>query len=183
MISSASFRSFMFLSFIEPIFGRNAVLILPIFLKRWLVFPLLLVSSISLHCVLSSIQLLVVADSLWPHKPQHARCSYLSQTLRVYSNLCPLNRWCHPTMSSSSFTSPPASIFPSLRVFSYESETYVRWPKYWSFSFKSVLPMNTQGMISFRMDWLDLLTIQCLSRVFSNTTFQKHQFFGTQLSL
>ena len=48
---------------------------------------------------------------------------------------------------------------------------------------KSVLPMNTHGMISFRMDWLDLLTIQCLSRVFSNTTVQKHQFFGTQLSL
>ena len=76
------------------------------------------------------------------------------------------------------------SIFPSIRVFSYESVLCIRWPKYWSFTF-SISPSNEySGLISFRMDWLDLLAAQgTLSRVFSNTTVQKHQFFGTQLSL
>ena len=74
------------------------------------------------------------------------------------------------------------SIFPSIRVFSNESVLHIRWPKYWSFSF-SISPSNEySGLISFRMDWLDLLAVQGLSRVFSNTTVQKHQF-STQLSL
>ena len=68
---------------------------------------------------------------------------------------------------------------PSIRVFSNESTLCMRWPKYWSFSF-SISPSNEHpGLISFRMDWLDL---KGLWRVFSNTTVQKHQFFGTQLS-
>ena len=75
------------------------------------------------------------------------------------------------------------SIFPSIRVFSNESALHIRWPKYWSFSF-NISPSNEySGLISFRMDWLDLLAVQGLSRVFSNTTVQKHQFFGTQPSL
>ena len=75
------------------------------------------------------------------------------------------------------------SIFPSIRVFSNESVLHIRWPKYWSFSL-SISPSNEySGLISFRMDWLDLLTVKGLSRVFSNTTVQKHQFFGAQLSL
>ena len=75
------------------------------------------------------------------------------------------------------------SIFPSIRVFSNESALHIRWPKYWSFSF-SIIPSNVHpGLISFRMDWLDLLAVQGTSRVFSNTTVQKHPFFGTQLSL
>ena len=75
------------------------------------------------------------------------------------------------------------SIFPSIRVFSNESALCIRWPKYWSFSF-SISPSNEHpGMISFRMDWLDLLAVQGLSRVFSNTTVQKLEFFGAQLSL
>ena len=58
----------------------------------------------------------------------------------------------------------------------------VRWPKYWCFSL-SISPSNEHpGLISFRMDWLALLAVQGLSRVFSNTTVQKHQFFGPQLS-
>ena len=77
----------------------------------------------------------------------------------------------------------PSSIFPSIRVFSNESALRIRWPKYWSFSF-NISPSNEHpGLISFRMDWLDLLAVQGLSRVFSNTTVQKHQFFGAQLSL
>ena len=76
------------------------------------------------------------------------------------------------------------SIFPSFRVFSNESALRIRWPKYWSFSF-NISPSNEYpGLISFRMDWLDLLAVQgTLSRVFSNTTVQKHQFFSAQLSL
>ena len=77
----------------------------------------------------------------------------------------------------------PPSIFPNIRVFSNESVLCIKWPKYWSFSF-SISPSNEySGLISFRMDWLDLLQSKGLSRVFSNTTVQKHQFFGAQLSL
>ena len=75
------------------------------------------------------------------------------------------------------------SIFPSTRVFPNESALRIRWPKYWSFSF-NISPSNEySGMNSFRIDWLDLLAVQGISRVFSNTTVQKHQFFGVQLSL
>ena len=71
---------------------------------------------------------------------------------------------------------PP--IPPSIRVFSSESTLRMRWPKCWSFSFSIIPSKEIPGLISFRMDWLDLL----LSRIFSNTTAQKHQFFGTQPS-
>ena len=78
----------------------------------------------------------------------------------------------------------PSSIFPSIRVFSNESVLHIRWPKYRSFSF-SISPSNEySGLISFRTDWLDLLAVQgTLESPFSNTTVQKHQFFGTQPSL
>ena len=70
----------------------------------------------------------------------------------------------------------------SIRVFSNQSTLLMKWPKYWSFTF-SISPSNEHpGLIYFRMDWLDLLAARGLSRVFSNTTDQKHQFFGTQLS-
>ena len=72
---------------------------------------------------------------------------------------------------------------PSIRVFSNESTLCMRWPKYWSFSFSTIPSNEHPGLISFRTDWLDLLQSQGLSRVFSNTTVQKHQFFGAQLSL
>ena len=73
------------------------------------------------------------------------------------------------------------SVFPSIRVFSNESVLHIRWSKDWSFSF-SISPSNAHsGLISFRMDWLDLLAVQ--GTVFANTTVQKHQFFSTQLSL
>ena len=76
----------------------------------------------------------------------------------------------------------PPSIFPSIRVFSNESALHIRWPKYWSFSF-SISPSNEySGLISFRIDWCNLAS-RGLSRVFFNTTVQKHQFFSAQLSL
>ena len=100
--------------------------------------------------------------------------------LRLMSikSVMPSNRLilCHP------FLLLP-SIFPSIRVFFNESTLRMRWPKYWSFSF-SIRPSNEySGMIFFRMDWFDLLQSKRLSRVFTNTTVQKHQFFSAQLSL
>ena len=76
------------------------------------------------------------------------------------------------------------SVFPSIRVFSSELAFHIRWPKYWSFSF-SLSPFNDRsGLISFRIDCFELLAVQVnFSRVLSNTTVQKHQFFGAQLSL
>ena len=82
---------------------------------------------------------------------------------------------CHPLLLLP-------SIFASIRVFSNESALHIRWSKYWSFSF-NISPSNEPpGLISFRMDWLNLLAVHGLSIVFSNTTVQKHQFFGAQLS-
>ena len=82
---------------------------------------------------------------------------------------------CHPLLLLP-------SVFPSIRVFSRESVLLIRWRKYWSFSF-SISPSNEHsGLISSRMDWLDLLAVQGTLRVFTNTTVQKHQFFGAQLS-
>ena len=76
---------------------------------------------------------------------------------------------------------PP--ILPSTRVFSNESTLLMRWPKYWSFSFSIILPKKSQGWSP--SEWIGWISLQSkgLSRVFSNTTAQKHQFFGTQLSL
>ena len=102
----------------------------------------------------------VVPDSLQPHESQHARPPCPSPTPGVYSNSCPSSRGCHPAISSchSLLLLPP--IPPSIRVFSNESTLHLRWPKYWSFSF-NISPSNGHpGLISFRMDWLDLLAVQ-----------------------
>ena len=76
------------------------------------------------------------------------------------------------------------SIFPRIRVFANESVLRIRWPKYCSFSFSSSPSNEYSGLISFRMDWLDLLAVQGTHKsVFSNTTVQKHQFFSAQPSI
>ena len=85
---------------------------------------------------------------------------------------------CHPLLL-------PPSVFPSIRVFSDESVLLMRWPKYWSFSF-SISPSNEySGLISFRMDWLDLLAVQETLKILKSSQhqLQKHQFFSAQLSL
>ena len=75
------------------------------------------------------------------------------------------------------------SMFPSIRVFSNESVLRIRWPKYWSFGY-SISPSNEySGLISFRIDWFDNLAVQGILKSLLNTTVQKHQFFGAQLSL
>ena len=78
----------------------------------------------------------------------------------------------------------PPSIFPSIRVFSNESVLRIRWPKYWSFSFNNSIPSNEYSG-QFPLGWTGWIFLQSkgLSRVFSNTTVQKHQFFSVQLSL
>ena len=125
----------------------------------------------------------VVSDSLWPHGLQHARILCLSPTPRVYSNSCPLSsdaiKPSHPLSSAS----PPAfNLSQHQGLFQGVSSSH-QVAKYWSFSF-SISPSNEHsGLISFRMDWLDLRVVRGHSRGFSNTTVQKHQFFSAQLSL
>ena len=101
----------------------------------------------------------VVSNSLRPHRLQHARLPCPSSTPGAYSNSCPLRQWYHPTFSSSvtPFSSGLQS-FPASGSFSSESDLQMRWPKYWSFS---ISPSSEySGLISFKMDWLDLLAAQ-----------------------
>ena len=124
-----------------------------------------------------------MSDSLWPHESQHTRPPCPSPTPGVHSNSCPLSRWCHPAISSSvvpfsscSHSLPTSGSFPMSQLFSCGGQSIGVSAS------ASVLPMNTQ-------DWSPLGCTGCislqskgLSRVFSNTTVQKHQFFDTQLS-
>ena len=84
----------------------------------------------------------------------------LSPTPRVYSNSHPLSWWCCPTISSSCRPLLLPSIFPSIRIFSNESVLRIRWPKDWGFSFSISPSSEYSGLISFRMDWLDLLAVK-----------------------
>ena len=113
-----------------------------------------------------------------------ARQAYLSITssrsivrLKSIESVMPSSHLilCHPLLLLH-------PIPPSIRVFSSESTLHMRWPKSWSFSYSIIPSKEIPGLISLRMDWLHLLAVQGPSRVFSNTTVQKHQFFGAQLS-
>ena len=123
--------------------------------------------------------------SLRPHELQHARPPYPSPTPRTYPNSCPLSQWCQRWMASHPLLSPspPASIFPSIRIFSNESALWSGGQSIWASASTSFLPMNTQDW--FPLGWTGGITLQSkgLSRVFSNATVQKHQFFCTQFSL
>ena len=127
----------------------------------------------------------VVSDSLRPHGLQRARlpCPSLTWSLlklmfMSIESVMPSNHLilCHPLLLLR-------SIFLSIRVFSSESVLCIKWPKYWSFSFSINSSNEYLGLISFRIDQLDLLAFKRLSRVFPNTTVQKHQYFSAQLSL
>ena len=125
----------------------------------------------------------VVSDSLRLHKWQHSRPPCLSPTPRVYPDSCSSSRWCHPAILSSvvPFSSCPQSL-PASRYFPMSQLFAMRWSKYWSFASASFLPMNTQDWSP--LGWTDWISFQSkgLSRVFANTTVQKHQVFGPQLS-
>ena len=126
----------------------------------------------------------VVSDSLWPHGLQHARPPCPSPTPRAYSNLCSLSQWCHPTISSSvvPFSSRLQS-FPASGSFQM-SQFFTPGSQSTGVSASaSILPMNIQDWFPLGLTgWISLQS-KGLSRVFSNTTVQKHQFFGAQLSL
>ena len=102
----------------------------------------------------------VVSNSLWPHGLQNARLPCPSLSHGVCSNSCPSSWWCHPAISSSvvPFSSCPQSL-PASESFPM-SQLCMRWPKYWSFSFSISPSREHPGLISFRMDWLDLLAVQ-----------------------
>ena len=125
----------------------------------------------------------VVSDSLWSHGLQHARLPCPSPTPGACSNSCPSSQWCHPTISSSviPFSSclqsfPPSGSFPMSQFFPSGGQSIGVSAS------TSVLPMNIQD---WSLGWTGWISLQSkgLSRVFSNTTVQKHQFFSTQLSL
>ena len=127
----------------------------------------------------------VVSDSLQPHEPQqHARLPYPSPTPQACSNSCPLSRWCHPTISF------PVTPFSScLHSFS-ESRSFPMSQFFTSgcqsigaSASASVLSMNIQDLFPLGLTGLISLLSKRLSRVFSNTTVKKHQFFGAQVSL
>ena len=141
-------------------------------------------SSLMGGAMLSSVQLAVVSNSLWPHGLQHARHPCPSPTPRACSNSCPSSWWCHSTISSSviPFSSclqsfPASESFPVSQFFSSGGQSIE------ASASASVLPMNIQDL--FPLGWTGLISLQFKgpSRVFSNTTVQKHQFFSAQLSL
>ena len=126
----------------------------------------------------------VMSSSLRPHEQQHARQASLSiidywSLLKLMSirSVMPSNHLilCHPLLL-------PPSILPSTRVFSNESVLGIRWPKYWSFSFSIIPSSEYSGLISFRMDWLDLLAIQGTPKSLQQHS-SKASFFGAQVSL
>ena len=119
----------------------------------------------------SSVQSLVVSDSLWSHGLQHARPLCPSPSPGVCSNSCPLSWWCHPTISSSD----DLSSFCLQSFWASGSALHIRWPKYWSFSISTSTEYSR--LISFRIDWFGLLAVRGISGVFSRTTVWKHQFF------
>ena len=126
----------------------------------------------------------VVSESLRLHEPQHTRPPCLSPSPRVHPNPCPLSQWCPPTISSSviPFSSflksfPASGSFPMSQLFTSGGQSIGVSAS------TSILPMNTQDW--FPLGWTGWIFLQSkgLSRVFSNTTAQKHQFFCAQLSL
>ena len=143
-------------------------------------------NSIYMHSVqFSSVQITssVVSNFSWPHESQHAMPPCPSLTPGVYPNSCPSSWWCHPAISSSiiPFYSCPQSLpasgsFPRTQLFTWGGQSIGVSAS------ASVLPMNTQDWSPW--GWTGWISLQSkgLSRVFSNPTVQKHQFFGAQLS-
>jgi len=130
----------------------------------------------------------VVSDYLWPHELQHARPPCPSPTPGVHSDSRPSSQWCHPAISSSVVPLLLPPIPPSIRLFSNESTLHMRWPKYCSFSFSIIPSKEIPGLISFRMEWLDLLAVQgTLNSLLQHhsskaSILQRSAFFTVQLS-
>ena len=127
-----------------------------------------------------------MSDSLRPHGLQHAWLPCPSPTPGACSNLCPLSQWYYPTISGSAAPFSCCLNFFQHQCLSNESVLCIRWPEYWSFSFSISLCNEYLGLISFRIDWFDLLAVQGTLRVFSNSSkasvLQCSAFFVVQLS-
>ena len=135
----------------------------------------------SLHSVQFSHS--VVSDSLQPHGLQHTRLPCPSPTPRIYSDSYPLSWWCYPTISSSVLFSSCLQSFPASGSFPMSQLFASGGQSIGVSASTSVLPMNTQEWSPLGWTGWNSLQSKGLSRVSSNTTVQKHQFFGTQLSL
>ena len=136
-------------------------------MRQWLV------SSVVQSC-------LTLCDSMncsTPDLPVHHQLLGFTKLMSI-EKVMPSNRLisCRPLLFLP-------SIFPNIRVFSNQSTLCMRWPKYWSFSFNISLSNEYPGLISFRMDSLGLLAVQRTLKSLFQTTVQKHQFFGAQLSI
>ena len=149
-----------------------------LFAASWMNIGIIILSEISQFSSVQSLSCVQLFATPWT-APRQASLSITNSwsLLRLMSieSVMPSNHLilCHPLLLLP-------SIFPSFRVFSNESALCIKWPKYWNFSF-NISPSNEySGLISFRMVWFDLLQSKGLSRVFSNTTVQKHQFFGAR---
>ena len=118
-------------------------------------------AAISISTLLMLFSCSVMSISLLSHGLQHARLPCPSSSPDVFSDSCPLSWWCHPTIS---FSVAPFSFclqsFPASRSFSSESALHVTWPKYWSLSFSISPSKEYSGLISFKIDWLDLPAVQ-----------------------
>ena len=125
----------------------------------------------------------VVSNSLWPHELQHAKPPCPSPTPGVHPNPCPLSCWCHPTISSSVIPFSCLQSFPASGSFQMSQVLASGGQSIGVSASTSVLPMNTQDWSP--LGWTGWISLQSkgLSRVFSNTTVQKHQFFCAQLAL
>ena len=125
----------------------------------------------------------VISNSLRPHGVQCTRPPCLLPSPRVFPSSCALSQWCYPTVSSGHPLLLLPSLFSSISIFSSESVVHIRWSKYWSFSFSISPSLSNQGWFPLGLTGLISVLFKGLSRIFSRTTVQKHQFFGAHPSL
>ena len=131
-------------------------------------------------CCLVDKSCLTLCDSMNYSTPGFPVLHYLPEFAQ---NSCPLSQRCHPTVILCYLLFLLPSIFASIRVFSNKSALHIRWPKYRSFSFSISSSNEYSGLISFTINWFDLLAVQESLKSLFQTTIQKHEFFGSQLFL
>ena len=137
------------------------------------------------HCCCCLVS--AMSNTLQVHRLHYTRLPYASPSFGTCSNSSPLSQWCNPTISSSVVPFSCLQSFPAPGSQSNESVPHISWPKYWSFSFSISLSNEYSGLISFRMDWLDLLAVQETQELsptpqFKASILPQSAFFVVQLS-